>query len=430
MRENASEATIQDIPKSIERVLDIAMEAGMIILQSGGETYRTEETMISLATALGAASASAFVTPTVVMLSCIDPEGGTHTRLQRITKRSINLGKIARVNSISRQIAERKRPINLNLLENLFRRIRNSPEHSKIGVIIATAFSGFCFSLMFQGTLTDAAIAFGIGAVMRIVLFLIEPLGISGFFISVIGGFVISLLSGAVVACGFAVSSGNISISVLMALVPGLAIVNAIRDIIAGDLVAGSARLLEACVIAAALSLGAAFGLLIFPAGTSYQSAILFLQDPVLSFFLAFFATAAFAYFFHINHYDIFWTAFCGAIGWGIYLSVSRYYFSQTAAYFCGALCVGLISELFAFAFKKPATICIVPGIIPLVPGGGLYETMLMAVLGRMDDAATTGFQTLSAAAAIAVGIALASSIARLITVSRRQKKTPRDLYR
>ena len=60
------------------------------------------------------------------------------------------------------------------------------------------------------------------------------------------------------------------------------------------------------------------------------------------------------------------------------------------------------------------ATVYIVSGVIPFVPGGGMYETMLYSTLGNMDAAARTGFQTLSAAAAIAVGIAVASSVARL----------------
>lgn len=42
-----------------------------------------------------------------------------------------------------------------------------------------------------------------------------------------------------------------------MLLVPGLATVNAIRDTIAGDLVAGIARLTDAVITAAALAIGA-----------------------------------------------------------------------------------------------------------------------------------------------------------------------------
>jgi len=50
----------------------------------------------------------------------------------------------------------------------------------------------------------------------------------------------------------------------LMQVVPGLAIVNSIRDIIAGDLVSGAARLLDAFMIAAGISVGSVLGILLF----------------------------------------------------------------------------------------------------------------------------------------------------------------------
>ncbi len=405
--------------KTMDEILDIALEAGMMILQNGGETYRTEETMIAIASSLGAESSSAFVTPTVVMLTCVDADSHCHTRIQRITNRTINLGKIARINELSRRLVGRGRTSNLGQVESLLRRIKNSPLHHPVGVVLATAFASACFSLLFLGTTQDAFAAFLIGAVLRLVLFFITPLGLSGFIVSVIGGLVISILSGVSVVSGFVASSGNISIAVLMSLVPGLAIVNAIRDIISGDLVAGSARLMEAFVIAAALSLGASFGLMLFPAETSYTTAILILSSPLPAFLLSFFATASFAYFFYINRYDIFWTSLFGGAGWLVYLVIAEDMANPIAGYMAGALCVGLLSEFFAVVFKKPATVFIVPGIIPLVPGGGMYETMLLSVLGKMDEAAVTGFKTLSAAAAIAVGIALASSLARLVARSR-----------
>lgn len=404
--------------KNVDKIVDIALEAGMMILQNGGETYRTEETMMAIASSLGAESASAFVTPTVVMLTCLDVEGASHTRIQRINNRTINLGKISRINELSRRLVSRGKAADLFLVESLLLRIQNSPLHNPFAVVFATAFASFCFSLLFLGSIREACIAFIIGALLRFVLFSITPLGLSSFIVSVIGGAVISLLSGLAVFMNLAGASGNISIAVLMSLVPGLAIVNAIRDIISGDLVAGSARLMDAFVIAAALSLGAAFGLFVFPAVTTYTSAVLTWNAPVPAFFLSFFATASFAYFFYINKYDIFWTSLFGALGWLVYIIISGDFGNPTAGYMAGALCVGLLSEFSAVLLKKPATVFIVPGIIPLVPGGGMYETMLLSVLGKMDAAAEAGFRTLTAAAAIAVGIALASSLARLVSKS------------
>ncbi len=281
------------------------------------------------------------------------------------------------------------------------------------------------FSLLFNGTPRDAGTAFAVGAVLRLALLALSPMALSSFISSMAGGAVVSLTTGLALALGLIGSSGNVSIAVLMSLVPGVAIVNAIRDIIAGDLVAGSARVLEAFVVAAGLSIGAAFGLFAFPAETAYASAILARGEPIGAFMLAFTATASFAYFFHINRYDIFWASLFGASGWIVYLWSASGVSNPTLAFFYGALLVGLCSELAAIAFRKPATVYIVPSIIPFVPGGGMYETMLFAVRGNLAAASSTALSTLSAACAIAVGIALASSFSRLLARFIRRASLP-----
>lgn len=402
--------------QGIEKILDISTTSGVLILQNGGETYRTEETMTTIARSLGARSASAFVTPTVVMLTCVDEENVSHTRIQRINERTINLGKITRVNELSRRLISSGKKANLKTTEALLKRIVNSRIHSAVSVIFSTALSGFFFSLLFSGSIIEAVCAFCIGALMRTILYSIIPLGLSGFLVSITGGAVITLFSGLAVALGIVSSSGNISISVLMSLVPGLAIVNAIRDIIAGDLVAGSARVLEAFVVAAALSLGASFGLLVFPLSASSNISIVFQDKYLVSFVCAFFATACFAFFFNITKYDILWAALLGGGGWIFFLYVWHSSSSSAFAYIAGAFTVGALAEFLAIILKKPATIFIVPGVIPFVPGSGMYETMLNAVLGNGDLALHVGFSTLTAAGAIAVGLALASSIARLVS--------------
>ena len=74
----------------------------------------------------------------------------------------------------------------------------------------------------------------------------------------------ISSLCETALVFGFLQSSVTVMTAVLMQVVPGMAIVNAIRDLISGDLMAGTARLVDAFMVAAGLSVGAAFGILVF----------------------------------------------------------------------------------------------------------------------------------------------------------------------
>ena len=62
-------------------------------------------------------------------------------------------------------------------------------------------------------------------------------------------------------AAGLGQSLDKIIIGALMALVPGIAITNAMRDIMAGDMVSGISKGAEALLIGAAIALGTAIAL-------------------------------------------------------------------------------------------------------------------------------------------------------------------------
>ncbi len=140
------------------------------------------------------------------------------------------------------------------------------------------------------------------------------------------------------------------------------------------------------------------------------------IKDLLLAGLYAAGAAGFCAFYFNTNKYDIFWGALLGALGWAVYTFIQKTGFSALYAYFAGAFIVAIASELLAVLIKNPATVYLLPGLLPLVPGGGMFQTMRSAVNGNMDAALSLGFSTLGAAGAIALGIAIASSIARLLS--------------
>src|SRR3954453_11045855 len=84
-------------------IMEVCLLAGKIMLQSGGETYRVEDTMMRMAAAFGIENSHSYVTPTGIIFSAEGNEP-TKTKLIRISSRSTDLKKVAMVNSISRRI--------------------------------------------------------------------------------------------------------------------------------------------------------------------------------------------------------------------------------------------------------------------------------------------------------------------------------------
>ncbi|MGE4283893.1 MAG: threonine/serine exporter family protein [Clostridia bacterium] len=125
----------------------------------------------------------------------------------------------------------------------------------------------------------------------------------------------------------------------------------------------------------------------------------------------AYFATLFFAVVFNAPKKSIFITGINGCIGWLIYSYFYNTYHSPILGSFLGALAVGILSEYLARYFKMPATIFLTSGIIPLVPGTGLYYTMLRLVLDQYSDAAHMAIETIFIAGSIAAAIAISSSL-------------------
>ena len=88
---------------------------------------------------------------------------------------------------------------------------------------------------------------------------------------------------------------------------------------------------------------------------------------------------------------------------------------------FYGALGLALASEILARQCKTPVTTFLVCALIPLVPGGGMYRTMLAAIRGDAQNTLNMGLQTLSIAGVLALGILLVSTIMRVYYQEKRK---------
>ena len=239
--------------------MEIAVQAGSMVLENGGETYRAEETCVRMARSMGARSASAFVTPTLVMVTVQDKDHCSHTAMRRITNRTVNLRKIALLNDLSRRLVQRGFNSDLLLVSRMLERIDHSPDHSFWSLVLMGGFTGF-----FGCSLSQAICAFVVGFLLRMFLLWIGKFNLNSFILSVMSGGFISIACQLIYVLGIVPQSVQMMTAALMQVVPGLALVNSIRDLIAGDLMAGTARLMDAFMVATGLSVGSVVGLLVF----------------------------------------------------------------------------------------------------------------------------------------------------------------------
>lgn len=236
-----------------DAVLHVVAFAGKLLLESGAETYRVEETMVRIARSFPIDDAQSFVTPTGVMMS-ITMNGKTSSYIQRVQKRGVDLHKIDRINALSRQLNLTQMSIE-DLKEEL-QHIQQEERYSFFVTIFFSALGAGAFGIFFNGTLNEAIAAFLIGIVVKAVSIWLEKIHTNSFFSNSIAAGITAFL--ALIYHTLVPSSDLdiIIISSIMLLVPGLAITNAIRDTVAGDFLSGVSRATEAFLIAIAIAVG------------------------------------------------------------------------------------------------------------------------------------------------------------------------------
>ncbi len=238
-----------------EEALLFAADAARVMLESGGETYRAEDTAVAVAGALGGAEADCYATPTGVTISFVGMDGRVHSIVRRIKRRVMHLERVALVEEISRSLVAGTRDFRaaadeLGRVEGL--RGRGMAASSAA----AAAGAGF-FTLLFGGAWNDALVAAATGALVSRFPPVMARRQMPDFFTNLVAGAATTLLCLAARRFGLATNADATVIGALMLLVPGIAVTNAIRDTIAGDLVAGVARGADAFMSAAAISVGA-----------------------------------------------------------------------------------------------------------------------------------------------------------------------------
>ena len=369
------------------QLLNIGVELGRLLMTSGAEIYRVEESVTRLLTAYGL-DPQVFSIPNCLIVSINTPEGGPVTRMCRIPAHGTDMELLERCNALCRRLCREAPPPEeaRQLVAELDRHCKRfSPRTVLLGYLAAPAF----FALFFGGGMRDSLCAAIAGLVVGFcLLFGRRLIGSNIFFRTVVCSAAASLTALLLVYIGLGQNLDAITIGTLMVLVPGMALTNAMREIMAGDIISGLTRTAETLLVATAIALGTALPLMI---GHVQWDLV-----------------------FNIQGFGILICGLGGAIGWLVYLLSMAAVRSDIFSAFLAAMAIGAYSELMARIRRCPVTGYLQVALLPLVPGAGIYHAMQYCVAGETQLFLSTLLHTLGFAAALSVGAMLISSVLRI----------------
>ncbi len=241
-------------------LLAVTADLGYGLLESGAEIYRVEEAIQRLLHAYGVAQANPFVIPNCIIVSFVTPEGESLTQVRRMPSHGTDIELLELYYDLGRRLCRETPPLAeaRRRLEEIPLRHRRYP----FPVLLSAYFMvAAFFALFFGGSLRDAFSAGLCGLVIGFSLEMMTRLHANLFFKTMLGSALSAFLAVALTRAGVAQHSELVIIGALMALVPGIMFTNAIRDVMAGDMVAGLTKIADALLTGVSLALGTGLAL-------------------------------------------------------------------------------------------------------------------------------------------------------------------------
>lgn len=141
------------------------------------------------------------------------------------------------------------------------------------------------------------------------------------------------------------------------------------------------------------------------------------LQQIILPCLYSLIASIAFGVQFNIKLRHMIMAGIGGTLTQFIFLAFELSGTNEMLCYFFSAASVSVYSEIMARQLRVPVNMYLVIGIIPLVPGGYMYNTMITLIGGDTDVFFEMFLTAVGIAGAIAMGVFAVSAFVRLIRV-------------
>ncbi|MCL1890889.1 MAG: threonine/serine exporter family protein [Coriobacteriia bacterium] len=400
------------------KVLMLAVRAGEIMLKSGAEVYRAESTIERICHACDIEYVQSFITTTgiIVSVGADEARAEVQTAIRRVRHGSTDLEKVSQINTFIRRFtaapAHTEESINEGLKE--LDRI-DALDGFKLPIrLAALVVIAFFFTMVNGGSPIDGACAIGVGVAAYLFSLSIGHLKINRFIVVFASCFFAEGLALLIFNLGFCSSLSAMIIGSIIVYLPGVAIVNAVRDLLSGDMLSGVSRTVESLLVAIAIAGGAGMLLRFAPAplhaDVSTQFAVQF------QFLFALIGTMGIAIMVNIPRRYLLPVGFIAGCGFAVYELMLAAGSSQVMGCFIATCTIALLAEIATRLSKDAATLFIIPAIFPLVPGGLMYKAMTFLLANDTQAALRTGLEALFVAGSIAVALLVIISLTRVIS--------------
>jgi uncharacterized membrane protein YjjP (DUF1212 family) len=396
---------------SADDLADYLVDLGGALLSAGCPTHRLEDALVKIA-AIEGYQADAFGVPTGLFLSLGGP--GVErplVRMVRVKEWATDLERLALIDRVFNEVLARRLPV--GVARRMLDHIEAKPPAYPAGAaLLARALTAGAAAVFFRGGWRDIGIAAFGGLLVGITQRLLGHHRRT----ALLGDFVGAFLAAAVAAgASFLfpdLAREVIVLSVIILLVPGMALTTGLAELVHKNLVSGGAKLMEAMVAFLSIVFGIAVvvaieRLLELPspaAAARGQPSLLMNAGALLA------TSAGFAVIFSVPPRLAPGALLTAAVGWSATFFGGRALPGSLTA-FAAALSIALVANAIARLTQRPAQIFLLPALVLLVPGSFGFISLESFLRGDLVHGALKGFEMFLLGGAIVTGLLIANVV-------------------
>ena len=394
--------------------LEIILKAGKILLSSGAEISRTEDTMNYIARAMNFKDLEAYVSNRGIFATAKKDDNNEITRIYNVPEVDINLSKIESVNALSRRITQKS--ITIEEVINELEKINTMPDYSIFWRLVAYTIGASGFSYAIGSSITDSIIAGIIGLILGVYMCTIKRILSSDVLITILGSILIALLGNLFIHFELGSNLSVILLGAMIDIVPGVPFVNAIREYSQNNYNTGITLMMGALLTCISMAVGVAvvqsllFNTQMIPLYTSNLDTNS-LTSMFMRSIMAGIGTTAFAILFRVAKQHFIDCTILGFISWFLFLILSSLQSNVMLSIFISGFIIAIASRILAVKRKCPAIVFLMTSLFPLLPGLSFYRSIYYMLMGQETIAISFAKESFLIAFTIAISIVIVKHI-------------------
>ena len=411
---------------NLEAVLDFCVDLSRRMIVSGANIERVQLAIERITYAYGLKDVSVHLLSTFLSIGARDAQGRYAFRQGSIPPAGIHLERLKRLNRLSYAVVGKKpSPLGLPAVLEEASWVVDYPDWL---ILLAQCLALSCLCLIFGGGPLEILPVLAVTALIHYGVLLLARLGLDHIVSNAVVMFAASVLSLLYLHTGVPAQGPVIFITVSMLMIPGIPLVNAVRNLLCGNEMNGILQLSKVTIETMALAMGIYTAVMALGHGAEAENAVVVtLSDPVLLVLLSFLASVGFGMVFRIPVRDLWKGGLGGALTRVVLLSIQTVTGTRILFVTVAALCAALYAEALATRQRDPSTYFVYPAIVPLIPGDLFYYAIVGLYTSDRAMFERNALDCLVALLGMSIGFVLSSIIAHYIRRGSHRKKVERE---